>query len=53
MGMVIIEDGAALGVNLWRPIVTNLDVDALFLTYFVEDLFYMCGRLWSHGIRTG
>jgi len=49
MRMVIVEgEGAVLGVNLGRPIVTNRDFvaelcdsDALFPNYFGEDLLYM------------
>jgi len=41
MGMVIVEvEGAVLGVNVGRPIVTDVDGDALFPNYFREDLLY-------------
>jgi len=40
MGMVIVEgEGAVLGVNLGRPIVTNKDfATRLFPNYFGQDL---------------
>jgi len=47
--VIVEEEGAVLGVNLRRPIVTNGDFvaqlcesDALFLNYFGEDLLAIC-----------
>jgi len=41
MGVVNVErEGIVLGVNVERPVVTNVDGDVLFLNYFVEDLYY-------------
>ena len=42
MGVLIVKgEGAVLGMNLGRPIVTNVDGDALFPNYFGEDLFLL------------
>jgi len=42
MGVVIVErEGAVLGVNVGRPIVTSGDCDVLFPYYFWEDLLFV------------
>jgi len=42
MGMVIIKgEGAVLGVNVGRPIVTNGDGNVVFQSYFREDLLLL------------
>jgi len=55
MGVVIVErEGAVLGVNLGRPIVTNWDGDTPFQITLEEDVFLFlgqCGRLSNWLLR--
>jgi len=47
IGVVIVKgEGAVLGVNFGRPIVTNGDGNVLFPNYFGEDLFNVLKKIY-------